>query len=257
MSFLTAISSNINQIRQDIENTQGIPGLLSRSAITTLNNQFVNKFLNIEADPAPSKQPNPGVKITLNPDTTNYIPVIYGQAYTGGMITDAIMSADNLTMWYCLTISEKTGNKIDGTPSVFSFKEVYFEGLRLDFKSDGYTVDRVYDEEGNSSDKYSGLMQIFPFNGNSNSPTNFTTESSGNSSLAYNLFPSWDGNKMMSNLNFVLVKVKYDAEAEIKDLKNLTFRVENSMKDIGDVLYDYAINGFYGVAIPESDLEIT
>jgi hypothetical protein len=61
----------------------------------------------------------------------------------------------------------------------------------------------------------------------------------------------------MSELNFVIVKVKYDADAEITSLENLQFKVENSMKDVGDVLYDYSTSNRYGAGIPVDDLEIS
>jgi len=160
-------------------------------------------------------------------------------------------------MWYCITISEKTGTFIDGTDSTFSFKEVYYEGLRLTFKDDGYTVDLAIDDDGNTCDTYSGLMEIYPFSIDSDEPTGFTTESAQNNLAAYDLMPHWDIYDTMSELNFVIVKVKYNADAEITSLENLQFKVENSMKNVGDVMYDYSTNTRYGAGIPEDDLEIS
>ena len=256
MSFLNAIQGIVQGVDETI-NQNNLGGTLARSIIGGFDNEFINRFINATDKGKPSQQPNPGQKITLNPDMQNYIPVIYGEAYTGGIITDAIMSADNLTMWYCLTLSEKTGNLIDGTASVMSFKEAYFDGMRLIFDSTGYTVDLAMDDEGNTCDDYKGLIEIYPFNGNSESPTGFTTESSSNSTYAYNLFPGWTSTDMMTDLNFVLVKVKYDASNEITSLENLQLRMSNSMKNVGDVIYDYALNNKYGAGLPAADVEVS
>jgi hypothetical protein len=257
MSFLNAMKGLQQSFQEKEVGANNLGKLVSHSVISRFDSNFINKFITPPNEGAPSQQPAPGKKITLNPDTQNFIPVIYGSAYTSGIITDAIMSADNLTMWYCITISEKTGQLIDGTDSALSFKEVYYEGLRLTFKSDGYTVDLVIDDEGNTCDTYSGLMEIYPFIGDSDEPTGFTTESASNSAAAYDLMPHWDIYDTMSELNFVIVKVKYDADAEITSLENLQFKVENSMKDVGDVLYDYSTSNRYGAGIPVDDLEIS
>jgi len=256
MSFINQIQGIARGINE-IVNSNNLGGTIARSVIGNFDNDFVNRFLNPSNKGKPTQQPNPGQKITLNPDMQNYIPVIYGEAYTGGMITDATLTADNLTMWYCITISEKTGNLIDGTASVMTFKEAYFDGMRLTFKSDGVTVDTAMDEEGNTCDNYSGLIQIYPFNGDSESPTGFSTESASNSFYAYNLFPNWTSTDMMSDLNFALVRITFNADQKITDLKNLQFRMSNSMKNVGDVLYDYTINTRYGAGIPVADVEVS
>jgi len=256
MSFLNAINGVARGV-EELQNINNIGATLARSVIGNFDNNFVNRFLNPSNQGKPSQQPQPGQKITLNPDMQNYIPVIYGEAYASGIITDAVMSNDNLTMWYCITISEKTGNLIDGTPSVMTFKEAYFDGMRLTFQSDGVTVDLAIDEEGNTCDNYRGLIKIYPFNGDSDEPTGFSTESAQNNLSAYDLMPGWDIYDAMSELNFALVRVKYDADNAITDLKNLQFRMSNSCKDVGDVLYDYALNTRYGAGLPSTDVEVS
>ena len=256
MSFLNSIQGIARGVNE-IVNENNLGGTLARSVIGSFDNDFVNKFLNPKNQGNPSQQPNPGQKVTLNPDMQNYIPVLYGDAYTGGIITDATLTADNLTMWYCITLSEKTGNLINGTASVMTFKEAYFDGMRLTFKSDGVTVDSAMDDEGNTCNDYNGLIEIYPYNGNSNSPTGFYTEFASNTTSAYNLFPTWSVTDMMSDLNFALVKIKYDATKEITDLKNLQFRMSNSLKQPGDVLYDYTTNTRYGAGIPVADVEVS
>ena len=257
MSFLNAIKGIQATAQETAVGANNLGSTIASSVISQFDSNFINSLITPPNQGAPSQQPAPGKKITLNPDTQNYIPVIYGSAYTSGIITDATMASNNLTMWYCVTISEKTGLLIDGTVSTFSFKEAYYNGLRLSFKTDGYTVDQAFDEEGNTCNDYSGLIEIYPFSGSSDTPTGFTSESSSNSASAYNLMPNWTTTDMMTDLNFVIVKVKYNADTEITSLENLQFKVENSMKEVGDVLYDYSLSDRYGAGIPVNDLEIS
>jgi hypothetical protein len=222
---------------------------LARTALLGLALNKVSKSIQ-----KASEREDPGSRVQLNPDTTNQIPVVYGDAYIAGSVTDAYLSSDNLTMWFCITLCEKTGALINGTDSVISFEEAYWNGLRLKFQSNGYTVDKAYDEFGNSTDAYNGLIEIYPFNDGSQFPTGFTSETSSNSSNAYDLFPGWDSNKSMSELVFVLVKMKYNSEKRVTNLGNFQFKISNTMRQPGDCLYDYATNTRYGAGIPQAEI---
>lgn len=59
---------------------------------------------------------------------------------------------------------------------------------------------------------------------------------------------------MMNDLNFVVVSVRYNAEKDIRNLGEWTFRVRNTMKQPGDVLFDYMTNTRYGAGIPEAEI---
>ena len=167
---------------------------------------------------------------------------MYGDAFVSGVITDAELTNDNKTMWYCVTLCEKTGNLINGQPSVITFKEVYWNGLRLTFQSDGVTVGTAYGEDGEAVTSLDGLVKFYPFNGNSDSPTNFVNQGSGNNTSAYNLFPNWTGSHDMSDLIFCLVRVDYNKEKGTAGIGNLRFKLSNTMRQPGDVLYDYMTN---------------
>lgn len=252
MSFLSTLGTIAKGVGGFLK-SDSLGASLAKTALYGLALKKVSDSIRKSQDTATAAA-DTGSRVTVNPDTTNSIPVVYGDAYVGGVVTDAYLSANNKTMWFCITLSEKTGNLIDGTPSEFSFNEVYMDGLRLDFKSDGVTVDLAYDESGNSTDKWNGYMKIYPFNGNSASPTSFTTEGAGNTASANSLFPGWTSNHTMSDLQFCLVKIEYNAKNKISSLGNLQFKVSNTMKKPGDVLFDYMSNTRYGAGISTTEI---
>jgi len=222
---------------------------IGRSAGLILIDEIQKKF-NKSQEP---KAKDRGTRLQLDPDTETPIPVIYGSSYIGGKIIDAQLTNLNRELWVAMVLSEQTGNKIDGSGSEFTFREIYWDGLKLEFQSDGVTVSAAYDEDGNSVD-WSGLIQVYPFAGNSTSPVNLSGYSSGNSTAAYNLFPGWGTNHTMTDLVFALVKVRYDAKRDMNKFGNMQFRIENSMTKAGDVLFDYATNTRYGAGIPEAEI---
>ena len=209
---------------------------------------------------AKANQPeDKGVQIAIDPDPEHSVPVLYGSGYVSGKITDAHMSANNRDMWICVTLVEKTGNLIDGTPSVISFNEIYIDNLRLGFQSDGITVSDIWDDAGGTSTRWNGLIQVYPYNGGSNSPTTFTTESAGNTSAAYDVMPSWSSTDTMNDLVFCIIKFRYNSEKEKRLTsigRDIKFKLSNSMTQPGDCLNDYMQNTRYGAGIDSAEMNI-
>jgi hypothetical protein len=246
MSFIDAVKGIGNFLTS---NTLGAN--LAKTALYGFALSKVAKSIQKEQDDALE---NISTQISVNPSTDNSIPVIYGTAYSSGMITDAYMADNNKTMWVCLTISEMTGNLINGTASAISFGEVYYNGLRLDFQSNGYTVDKAYDDYGNETSDFSGLIDIYPFVDGSANPVSFTTESTGNSTNADSLFPTWTSTDDMNGLVFALIKITYSPKNNITNIGDFKFNISNTMKQPGDVLFDYMTNTRYGAGIPEAEI---
>ena len=48
--------------------------------------------------------PNPGNRQQLAPATDNKLPVVYGQAFVGGIVTDLSISSNNQELYYVLSI---------------------------------------------------------------------------------------------------------------------------------------------------------
>lgn len=51
-----------------------------------------------------------GVRQQVPPATTNSLPIVYGDAYLGGVFVDAVLSTDQKTMYYVLAISQISPN---------------------------------------------------------------------------------------------------------------------------------------------------
>ena len=159
-----------------------------------------------------NQQQDKGTQLTLDPDTEHSVPVLYGEGYVTGKITDAVLAPNNFDMWVCFTLCERTGNLINGTPSAISFKEIYVDGMRLGFKDNGTTVSTIWDDSGNNSEQWADLIEVYPYSGGSASPVSFYTESAGNTLPAYNIMPGWTSTDTMNDLVFCIMKFRYNSE---------------------------------------------
>jgi len=216
--------------------------------------ESINKD-NQKPDTATSQTPDYGVRLQVDPNTDSSIPVVYGQAFVGGYITDARLTNENQTMWYCLTLCEKTGTLLStDEDSVISFEELYWNETKINFQSDGITAASLSDEDGNSSDDINGLVKIYCFNNGSSSPVTPTGFSDAGLSNAFALFPEWTPNHTMSNLVFILCRVDYSAEKDITGIGDIKVKLKNTMSQPGDVLYDYMTNSRYGAGIEAEEI---
>ena len=204
-----------------------------------------------------NQQQDPGTQLTLDPDTEHSVPVLYGEGYVTGKITDAVLAPNNFDMWVCFTLCERTGNLINGTPSAISFKEIYVDGMRLGFKDNGTTVSTIWDDSGNNSEQWADLIEVYPYSGGSASPVSFYTESAGNTLPAYNIMPGWTTTDTMNDLVFCIMKFRYNSEQNRKLTsigREIKFRLSNTMTEPGDCLYDYMTNTRYGAGIPAAEI---
>lgn len=251
MSFLDSII-DIGSKAYSFVSGNPIASALAKTAITGFALNQVTKSINKANNTDPL-----GNRIQLDPDTENSVPVVYGNAYVTPLITDAFLTEDKLTMWYCLTLCEKTGIKIsDNTASVISFESIYWDELQVNFQSDGITVASFSDTSGNVSTNPNGLIKIYPFSGGSNFPVKFTTTAAGNSTVADELMPNWTTSHDMNDLVFALIRVDYNKEKEITNLGNIVIQLKNTMTLPGDCLYDYMTNTRYGAGIPPGEISI-
>lgn len=196
-----------------------------------------------------------GNRIQLSPDTKNSIPVVYGKATVSGIVVDAVITSDYQSMYFCFALSETTGTKLsDSLSSQFVFKDIYWNDERIIFKSDGITANSAVDSAGISNTDCQNKIQVYCFkNGSTNPvvPYNYT-----NNSLqpAYNIFPNWTTNHLMSNLVFVIIKMTYSDKQDVTNLGDWKFVIENSMTLPGDCLYDYMTNTRYGAGIDPTEI---
>lgn len=257
MSFL----NDIIGIGKDIYKTvtsNSIGGTLARTALLGLVVNQINKSVNKENDLPNSAKLNEKdrfVREQLSPDANHSVPVVYGDAYIKGIITDAIMTDSNGVMWYCVTICEKTGTLLStSADSVISFKKIYLNNCEVTFQSDGQTVASITDADGNTNTDVAGLVKFYCYNNGSNSPT--LPEGYTNPSLLFarDVFPGWTVNHAMTNLVFVIVKVTYSKEKNVISLGDLDFKLNNTLTLPGDVMYDYMTNTRYGAGIDPAEI---
>ena len=237
MSFLSGITSFFTG--------GGVGGTLVKTALLGYALNRMTASANKSADDITKSNIDQGVRLQYNqPNTAAKIPVLYGSAFFGGNMFDIQMTNSNKTMWYAVALCEKTGQTVSGVDSTYTFKDIYWDKQRVQFKSDGITVDYTQDRSGNIDRSLSGLVKIYFYAGNSTSgqlPENYT----GAVPEAYSLFPTWtQSTHQLNNLIFALIQVDYNRDKNVTGISNdLMFHIENSLHRPGDVLYDYLTSG--------------
>lgn len=202
-----------------------------------------------------------GGRVQLPPATSNYVPVVYGSAFTNGIITDANIGNENKTMTYCLVLSEKTQSgsftcaRTAGHGGELS--NIYWNDEQLVFDATDKskvikTVKSVDAENDTVSDNLNGLVRVWLYDGNSSTPF-----SGWDNSPAYNKMIGWDSTYKMSGLVFAIVEINYKQDKGVTGLPTLTFDVTNSLTRPGDVFQDYATSIRYGAGIPLDEIDTT
>lgn len=264
MSFLDDILS----VGKDVFNfftSNSIGRNIAGAAISAYALNKVTKSINKENEPAkiaettPASKIDPGVRLQVNPNPEYRVPLVYGTAVLGGSITDAVLTNSNATMFYCITICEKTGNTGlgAGAASEFYFRQFYLDDQRLAIGTDGITVTGFYDRTETLNETISGQIKIYCYDGDSESPVapyGYTVASLPN---AYNVMPGWTSDHMMEGLVFAIVRVDYSSEKGVTGLGDLKFKMQNTMSQPGDCLYDYMTNTRYGAGIPAAEIYVS
>lgn len=206
--------------------------------------------------PATAESPNPGSRQLSPPAGDNRLPVVYGSAYMGGIVTDMSITSDNKTLYYVLALSEVTNTEYGGTPDVINFGNIYFGGKLCQFDTTDQTkVVGLYDEStGLTDNTINGYLNIYLYRNGSSSGVNTAQTAISvmqNSALTY----KWDSTKLMSNCAFAIVKLNYNTAAGVTSLQQTKFQVINSRSAPGDCLYDYSSSVRYGAAIPLAQID--
>ena len=199
--------------------------------------------------------PNPGSRQQIPPAGDNKLPVVYGSAYVGGIITDLSISENNQDLYFVIALSEVTNTENSGTPDVINFGNIYYGGKLVNFKGDGYTVASLYDASTDVTDTaVAGRIQIYLYNNGSNSPVN-SPYTAIEIMQASNLVYQWDEYKLMSNCSFAIIHLHYSQSASVTNLQQTRFQIINERTDIGDCIYDYMTSTRYGAALKPSQVD--
>lgn len=204
---------------------------------------------------------DPGVRLQVPAAQDNKIPVVYGSAHLGGIVTEAVMSEGGTRMTFVLTICERTGTLLStGQASTFKLLDVYFNDQRVVFESTGgeagILVKYTEDREGNQDTSAAGLIRVWFYNGNSTSgraPEGYTNTIPN----ANTVIPGWTTAHTMSDLVFAVVQLNYNRERGINRLPDIKFHINNSMTLPGDCMLDFMTSTRYGAGIPQSDIRVT
>jgi hypothetical protein len=204
-------------------------------------------------------QQNPGSRLQIPPAGDNKIPVVYGSAYVGGIITDLSITSDNQTLYYCLSLCEVTNTESGGAPDTITFGNIYWGGKKVVFNANGYDVDSLLDESTGLYDtSVAGLLSFYLYKNGSTNPTNssfyaYNSNVMGNPNLVY----QWNNTKQMSNCAFAIIKIKYSQAANLVGIQQTKFQVTNSRYAPGDCFSDYLFSTRYGAAIPTANINST
>jgi len=216
-------------------------------------NKNVNKQNSLPTT-ASSPEPDRGVRLQVDPDSNHKIPVVYGSAHLGGIITDAQISNNNLTMHYVITICEKTGTKIsDDLASTFVFEDIYWNDQRIVFDTDGITAAYTVDRDSNVDYSIAGQVKVYCYAGSSDDPVQ-PDGYSGVTPIASMVVPNWSTSHDMNDLVFAVVRVDYNREKGVTEIPEIKFHITNSMTQPGDCLYDYMTNTRYGAGIDPTEI---
>jgi len=238
--------------------TAGFWASATAFAINMVASSIISKALGPDGPSTTDAQgnPNPGSRAQVPPAGDNKLPVVYGSAYVGGIVTDLSITQNNQQLYYVLTLAECTNTEQGGTPDTYTFGDVYFGGKKVIFNAtDQYKVDSLLDESTGIYDtSVAGKLEFYKYSNGSNSPVNSSltaVQVMSSSGLVY----AWDASKEMSNCAFVIVKITYSQKANLTGIQQTKFQLTNSRTKPGDCFLDYLTSSRYGAAIPVSNID--
>ena len=227
-------------------------------AVNMVASSIISKSLAPSGPSTNDTTSNPGSRAQVAPAGDNKIPVIYGSAYVGGIITDLSITSDNQKMYYVLTLGEVTNTETGGTPDTYTFGDVYWGGKKCIFDgTDAYKVVGLLDESTGVTDTtVNGKMNIYLFKNGSSSGVN-TTLTAIQIMQSTGLVYTWDGTKLMSNVAFAIIELTYNRDANITGIQQTKFQLTNSRHKPGDCFSDYWQSQRYGAGLELSQIDTT
>jgi hypothetical protein len=151
-----------------------VTGAVLAFAINMVASMIISKIF---APNAPNQQtePNVGNRQQVPPAGDNKLPVVYGSAWVGGIITDMSISQDNQDIYWVIALSEVTNSENGNIADVFTFGDVYWGGKKCVFSTtvgETYKVIGLLDESTGLTQDVSGYMDIYLYSNGSYTPTN-------------------------------------------------------------------------------------
>ena len=234
-----------------------VGGTLARLAIGYEISRYLNQNNN------PPTTPVMGARQQVQPATSNRVPLVYGSAYLGGVVTDVQLTNSNHQLWAVITLTEQTGTLLStSAASQLTIDKIYMANELITFAADGKTIAYTTDDTGVNNYNAAGLVSISLYNGSNGpflpcSPGTTTPIAGTVPPAAYANMPGWDASYEMGGLIFAVVQMNYDPSKGVRAIPQLKFRVNNTLVWPGDVLYDYMTNDMYGAGLATSSIDIT
>ena len=224
-------------------------------AINMVASAIISKAFGSQGPNTNDSTPNPGNNQQLPPAGDNKLPVVYGTAYVGGIVTDLSITDNNQKIYYVLALSEVTNTETGGTPDTITFGNVYWGGKRCVFDpTDQYKVTGLLDESTSIVDTtVNGKLNIYLYRNGSNNPSN-TSMSAIQVMQSAGLVYTWDSNKLMSNCAFAILEITYSQSANLTSLQQTRFQITNSRYKPGDCFSDYLSSTRYGAALNDTQI---
>jgi hypothetical protein len=199
-------------------------------------------------------QPNPGNRQQLPPAGDNKLPVVYGSAFVGGIITDMSITSNNQEIYWVMALSEVTNTENGGSGDTITFGDIYWGGRKCVFGANGYSVTGLLDESTGETQNISGYMDIYLYRNGSANPAN-SSQNAINVMQASGLVYKWDSTKTMSNCAFAIIRLQYSQSRNLVSLNQTRFEITNSRTNTGACFYDYLTSTRYGAAIPPAQVD--
>lgn len=239
-------------------------GAVVKFVVTTALSIGISKLIAKRAMSGAAAGGDGGGRVQLPPATDNKLPVVYGSAFIGGPVVDAMLSSDQKTMWVVVALAEVTDTS---SGSSISFGDIYYDGKLVTFGSNGAVTSLTTNTTPAQVDtRCNGFLDIYLYNNGSSNPTNSTYSASTVLSIANGVpaAQAWGANQAMTNCAFAIIKVKYNADAGLTSVGALTVQVQNTESGQstgvfrpGSAIKDYMLNTRYGCAIPLSRIDTT
>jgi hypothetical protein len=242
----------------------GVGATIGKALLTAAVAIGVSRLIAKRADIPGDAGGDAGGRIQLPPATTNKLPIIYGSAFVGGAITDAMLSTDQKTMWYVVALNEVS----DTTVSAITFGDIYYGGKLVQFGTNGAVTALITNNSdpgtAQTDTRVNGYLDIYLYSNGSNNPYNSIYNADQVLSVANGVPASkaWDGTQTMTNCAFAIVKVKYSTDAGTTGISDLLVQVINTENGQasgvfrpGSAIKDYMINTRYGCGLPLSSID--
>ena len=181
---------------------------------------------------------DPGVDQRSRARTGNKLPALYGSFMTRGIEMYQAVTADRTQLWTVIALGEGPITSLD---------RILWDDIELTLDADGVVTGGT-DIDGNPVTRLNGLIQVERFLGDVNN--NFATALSA-------AFPEWTTNHRMNQVAYVVVRVTYSPDNDVRALNDMRFIGTAPISNPGLAVRDQLQNARYGLGLPDSALDLT